>query len=132
MLRDFFLNGIKAATLAGGVALLSACSGELSAVPMASVSSSGEVMRGTLVPAMDFSGRFSLVSADGSRRCEGTTNSDGSGVMTCSDGSSYTLAIPRPPYGRFNGAYVDQFDNETVAVGWGDQADVDVLSDLLT
>lgn len=118
-------------SLIGGLFLLTACSGEMPAMPMASVSSSGEVMRGSLVPSMDFSGRFTLTATDGSRQCEGATRSDGSGTMTCSDGSSYTLDIPRPPYGRFSGAYVDLFGNDRVAVGWGDQADVSALANLL-
>ena len=54
--------GIKAGVLVGGFLFLAACAGELSAIPMASVSSSGEVMRGSVVPSMDFSGRFSLAA----------------------------------------------------------------------
>lgn len=110
---------------------LASCGAELSSVPMMSVSSNGEVMRGSLVPSMDFSSRFSLAVDGEQTTCQGSTESDGTGTMTCSDGTSYELAIPRPPYGRFSGAYVDQFNGEAVAVGWGDQADVDELRELL-
>ena len=130
-MNKLFPVSTKATLLIGGSLLVAACSFDLPQVPMASVSSSGQVMRGNLMPSTDFSGQFSLATEDGSLTCEGTTQRDGTGVMTCSDNSSYELAIPRPPYGRFNGSYVDEFDDEFVAVGWGDQADVAILQALL-
>lgn len=109
--------------LALGVGLVSACAVPLSPIPMTSVSTSGEVMRGFLTPNMGFSSQFSLAAEDGSRTCDGTTRSDGTGAMTCSDGRSYTISVPRPPYGRFHGSYVEQLGEERVAVGWGNRAD---------
>ena len=110
---------------------LAGCTGALAPIPMTSVSSSGVVLQGTLVPSMDFSGTFALASADGLITCEGETASSGLGNINCSDGQSASMTIPKPPYGRMNGSYVDTFPWGTVAVGWGNEADVAGLTALL-
>ena len=111
--------------------LLSGCSGALAPLPMVTVSSSGIVLQGTLTPSMDFSGTFSLASIDGTVTCQGRTASTGKGSMTCSDGQTADLSIPKPPYGRFNGAYVDTFPWGKAAVGWGKYANADSLRAML-
>ncbi len=111
--------------------LLAGCSGTLAPIPMTSVSSSGVVLQGTLVPSMDFSGTFALASADGLVTCQGSTASSGQGTISCSDGQSASMTIPKPPYGRMNGSYVDNFPWGNVAVGWGSQADIAGLTALL-
>jgi hypothetical protein len=103
--------------------VLAGCGTELRSVPMVSVSSSDVVMRGSLTPRMDFTGSFSL-TADGSAvTCTGSTTAEGTGSMTCSDGKTFPIAIPKPPYGRFSGATVQTYPDQRVAVGWGSEAD---------
>lgn len=58
-------------------------------------------MQGSLVPSLDFSGTFNLASANGAVTCQGRTASTGQGTMTCSDGQTAPLRIPKPPYGRY-------------------------------
>ena len=124
----------KTGKYAGGLVTLlfvSGCSGALSPIPMTSVSSEGVVLQGTLVPSMDFSGTFALASADGLVTCAGSTASSGQGTIQCNDGQSAVMSIPKPPYGQFNGSYVDRFPWGDVAVGWGTGADVAALTALL-
>lgn len=103
--------------------VLAGCGTELRPLPMVSVSSSDVVMRGSLTPRMDFTGSFTLETEGSAVTCKGETSADGKGSMTCSDGKVFPIAIPKPPYGRFSGATVQTYPDQSVAVGWGSEAD---------
>ena len=116
---------------AGFCLVLAGCGAELRPLPMMSVSSDDVVMRGTLTPRMDFTGRFTLMAEGGDLTCAGETAADGTGMMRCSDGQSLPIAIPKPPYGRFSGSTIQSYPERRVAVGWGAEADLARLRALL-
>lgn len=115
-MRIFWFSLVACLALAG-------CGGALRPLPLASVSSDGVVMRGTLTPRMDFTGGFALSAEGMALTCMGETAADGRGSMVCSDGTVLPLAIPKPPYGRFSGAVVQSYADRRVAVGWGAEAE---------
>jgi|GEM_PF-2480561 len=75
---------------------------------------------------------FALSEVGGGMSCSGVTTSGGAGTMTCSDGSTANFQVPREKYGTFNGSYVhSQPDGSITASGWGKEADLVLLQNLL-
>ena len=100
-------------------------------IPMSTVSTSGEIMTGTINPVMNPlnpTSTFALTSNTGTD-CVGETDGRGQGEMRCTDGRTFDIAIPNYP--SFSGQYTAVYSGETVAIGWGNQSALGSLSRLL-
>lgn len=84
------------------------------------------VLVGRIDPRMDFSSSFTTRSSSGIE-CAGEFSNRGKGVVRCSNGWVLPLTIPRNKYGTLNGSYVQAVDNIGAAVGWGTDADPEIV-----
>jgi len=78
-------------------------------------SSTGETLTGTIWAYIGFFSEYRLSSEDGVV-CEGDTNPQGIGMMTCNDGRQYPIAIEG--YGRFSGSYTASYPGEEIQISW--------------
>jgi len=136
-----FTKFITASLGVSAMFALSACATmELSGIPITSVSSTGNVMQGEITPRTDFTSSFALTEEETGVVCQGQTGANGQGNMSCTDGRNYEIHIP--DYPGFNGSYVATYDQngslvgandatELVAVGYGDDSDIGLLTGML-
>lgn len=137
MFTKFIAYSLGGATM---LALAACATMELSGIPITSVSTSGSVMQGEITPRTDFTSSFTLTEQGTGVVCQGETAPSGVGNMSCTDGRNYEIHIP--DYPGFNGSYVANYDadgelvgtneaTELVAIGYGNDADVNRLTSML-
>ena len=88
------------------------------------------VLTGKIQPRMNFTSTFSTRSADGIE-CRGEFSNRGVGTIECTNGWKLAQEIPTNLYGTMNGSYVDTVDGIGAAVGWGSEADAELLRNLM-
>jgi hypothetical protein len=88
------------------------------------------VLVGKIQPRMDFSSSFSTQSKDGVV-CSGEVNNRGIGTISCNNGWILNLAIPQDKYKTLNGNHIQAAEGIGAAVGWGTDAEPDLLRSLL-
>jgi hypothetical protein len=88
------------------------------------------VLVGTIQPRMNFTSTFSTSSETGIE-CGGEFNNRGVGSVICTNGWRLNLEIPTDLYGTLNGSYVQTVDGIGSAVGWGSEADTELLRSLM-
>ncbi|MGI3187257.1 hypothetical protein [Nioella aestuarii] len=79
---------------------------------------------------MNFTRTFATRSETGIE-CTGEFSNRGVGTVNCTNGWRLNLAIPTDLYGTLNGSYVETVDGIGSAVGWGNQADADLIRGLM-
>lgn len=87
------------------------------------------VFTGLIQPRMDFSSSVATRSADGVA-CNGEFNNRGVGAISCTNGWKLNLTIPQDKYGTLNGSYIEANAGIGSAVGWGTEANPDLLRSL--
>lgn len=88
------------------------------------------VLTGTIQPRMNFTSSFTTRSSNGIE-CEGEFSNRGVGTVVCTNGWRLNLEIPPNLYGTLDGSYVETVDGIGSAVGWGSEADADLLRNLM-
>ena len=88
------------------------------------------VLTGKIQPRMNFTSSFSARS-EGGIEGSGEFSNRGVGSIDCSNGWRLNIVIPADKYGTLNGSYVETIDGIGSAVGWGSQADAQLLRSLM-
>ena len=80
-------------------------------------------------PQSDGTSLFELEGPNGIS-CSGELDASGEGTLTCNNGWTFAIAIPQDVYEQASGSYILSHEGFVGAIGWGANADVDVLSQL--